>query len=85
MEVRNSDFMRGFAGLIGNDLCFLCEHDRDVVADRIEALAGFALQSAIVWKESNPVLTNGADEDIEEFFWNRHKSLQSIRKNVPDE
>lgn len=80
MEVRNSDLMRVFAGLVGNDLCFLCEHDGDVVADGVVALAGFALQSGIVWKESNGVFANRADQDGEEFLWNRHKSLQTIKK-----
>ena len=54
------------------DLRLVDQHDRDVVADRVYAMALDALQAALVGLEFDRRLAHGAHEDFEQIFADSH-------------
>jgi hypothetical protein len=73
--------MGRFLSLLGCEGRFLGKHHRDVVPDRINALAGVALESGIVREQVYGFFANRADEDGEKLLGDRHGSLQSSRED----
>src|ERR1700693_2854477 len=58
--------------LFGFDAGFVEQHDGDVVADRIDAAAGGALQSLLVGRRFDRRLALRANQNIEQFFRDCH-------------
>jgi hypothetical protein len=50
------------------------EHDRDIVAYRVDTLALDTLQPATIFFKDHLGLANGTDQDFEQIFAQRHAS-----------
>jgi len=62
--------MKKFLSSILRKNRFLGEHHRDVVADRINALAGVALQPTAVRYQVDRTFADWAHKDSQQFFGN---------------
>jgi hypothetical protein len=67
---RGGEGLRGRTGnkpkLVAN-LCFIYQHDRDVVFDGIDALALDAFKSILIRGQFDGLLTQRANEDFQKF------------------
>ena len=57
------------------DLGLVYQHDRDVVFDRVHALALRSFQALLIGRELDGLFVGGADQDLKELFADRHTSI----------
>jgi hypothetical protein len=63
--------------LVLGDFCFFRKHNRDIVANRIDAAAGAALQAGAVGEQSDRGFAKGTNQNSEKLFRNGHVCLRS--------
>src|SRR6476646_3955686 len=67
---------RSRAKLFGRDLRLLGKHHGNIVTNRIDAPARFALQTAFVRLQMDARFAYRATQNIEQLLWNGHGSLE---------
>lgn len=81
MTPANDFFIEKFPSSLGGEDGFLGKHDRDFVADGINALAGVAFEAGLVREQVDRLFTYGADEDGKKVLGDRHGSLPDAKKD----
>jgi len=59
---------RGVVALFGGDPGVFQQHDRDIVADGIDAAAGLTLQSCMIRREGDRRFAERADQNLKQLF-----------------
>jgi len=60
------------------DFRFFDQHDRNVIPDRVDALALRTLQAALVGLQGNRRFAQGTNQDVQEVFADRHMPSKSL-------
>jgi hypothetical protein len=69
------------SGSVGDDGGFLGKHDRKIVPNGIDALAGITFEAGLVRHVADRRFADRANKDGEEFIGNRHWRSPSVKKD----